>query len=121
MDILNTVVLNVPVFTVIGGFTKLLRYFIKKYNPIKITTYADFSISNGNVYLKNGFSFIKNTNPNYHYFLNNKRINRFNFTKQKLVKKGHDKNKTEKEIMFEIGYLRLYDCGSMKFEMDFTH
>jgi len=28
-----------------------------------------------------------------------------------------DKNKTESQIMFERGYGRICDCGSMKFEL----
>ena len=105
---------------VIGGFSKLLKFFIKENMPKKIITYADCSISNGNLYIKNGFDFIKFTNPNYFYFLprDKKRINRFNFTKSKLVKMGFDLNKTEKEIMFERGYFKIYDSGSYKFEMN---
>jgi hypothetical protein len=41
---------------------------------------------------------------------------RFNFIKTKiveLVENGH--NKTEKQIMDELGYDRLWDCGSYKF------
>ncbi len=38
-----------------------------------------------------------------------------NFQKSKLVKEGFDPNKTEAEIMFERGFDRIWDCGSMKF------
>lgn len=100
-----------------GGFSKILKFFIKTFTPKKILTYADISISDGGLYENNGFNFKSETTPNYYYFISDRRINRFNFNKSKLVNMGYDKSKTEKEIMFENGYHRIYDCGSMKYEM----
>ena len=57
---------------------------------------------------------INNTTPNYYYIVGGKREHRFNFRKDILVKKGFDSNKTEKEIMNELGYLRVFDSGSKK-------
>jgi hypothetical protein len=37
---------------------------------------------------------------------------RFNFAKHNLIKCGFDPLKTEKEIMDERGFLRIWDCGS---------
>lgn len=105
--------------SVVGGFSRMLNHFIKEKLPNKIITYADCSISNGNLYKSSGFSMIGFTNPNYFYFSKkeNKKINRFSFTKHKLIKMGFDKNKTEKEIMFENDYYRIYDSGSIKYEI----
>jgi len=109
---------------VIGGFSKLLKYFIKTQNPSKVETYADIRWSGFNhketVYHKNGFTFLHTTKPNYWYLnfsSNNQRMHRYNFRKDILVKEGFDKNKTESQIMFERGYDRIWDCGSMKFEL----
>ena len=33
-----------------------------------------------------------------------------------LVKNGGDPKLSENEIMLDMGYKRIYDCGSMKFE-----
>ena len=106
--------------SVIGGFSKLLKHFLQYNSARKIITYADCSLSNGALYVKNGFSFISFTEPNYFYFSKkeNKKINRFNFTKQKLVKMGFDADSTEKEIMFDRDYFRIYDSGSLKFELN---
>jgi hypothetical protein len=30
---------------------------------------------------------------------------------------GYDKNKTEKQIMDELGYPRLYDCGNKVYKL----
>jgi hypothetical protein len=45
-----------------------------------------------------------------------KRYHRYNFRKDLLVKQGYDKNKTEKEIMVDRGYLIVWDCGNYKYE-----
>lgn len=104
---------------VIGGFSKLLNYFIKNYQPNNIITYANRRFYNGNVYLKNGFSFVGETKPNYFYSHKHsyKRYYRFNFRKDKLIKEGYDPNKTESQIMVERGYCKIYDCGQLKFEL----
>jgi len=54
--------------------------------------------------------------PNYWYFLENKRYHRYTFNKQKLIKMGYDKNKTEFQIMNEIKAFRVYDCGNAIWE-----
>lgn len=108
--------------TVVGGFSRLLKHFIKTYLPSKIETYADIRWSGVNpeltVYYKNGFDFQHQTPPNYWYvnkehYLN--RFHRFNFRKDALIKEGFDKNKTEWMIMQEKNYDRIWDCGSLKF------
>ena len=103
--------------TVIGGASKLLKYFIKKYNPKQIITYADKRWSNGNLYNKLGFVHTHDSKPNYYYVIGQKRENRFKYRKGELVKKGFDKNKSEHQIMIENGMYRIYDCGAMCFKM----
>jgi len=103
---------------IVGGFSKLISHFIKKYKPNRIVTYSDTSISNGDLYTKAGFTYIYSTKPNYWYFLKDRRFNRFSFRKSNLIKEGFDIKKTEKEIMFERGYNRIYDCGSNFYEIN---
>ena len=40
---------------VVGGASKLLHHFIKKYNPSSIVSYSHNDISNGNLYKKLGY------------------------------------------------------------------
>jgi hypothetical protein len=110
--------------SVVGGFSKLLNHFVINNNPTKIITYADARWSGLNpentVYSKNGFTFINLTPPNYWYLDTRRfgnRYHRFGFRKDLLVKEGFSKEKTEWEIMQERGYDRIWDCGSMKFEL----
>ena len=63
-----------------------------------------------------GFKKISQSIPNYWYVINGNRYHRFNFRKSILVKEGFDKNKTEKEIMFDRKIYRIYDSGSLKFK-----
>lgn len=106
---------------IIGGASKLFKFFIKNYEPTKIITFADKRYSNGDLYYKLGFTHSYDTKPNYWYFkrADGIRYHRFNYRKSKLIKEGYDSSKTEHDIMLERGYLRIYDCGNMKFEMGF--
>jgi hypothetical protein len=99
---------------VIGGASKLINYFLVKYNPSQIETYSDNLISDGNLYKSLGFSYSHNSNPGYYYAIDGVRSHRFNWRKQKLVKLGYDINKTEEEIMNELGSYRIYNAGNKK-------
>jgi len=105
---------------VIGGASRLLKHFIKTNSPKEIISYCDRRLSDGNLYIKLGFEFIHNSKPNYYYVIKDKRENRFKYRKDQLIKEGFDPNKTEKEIMQERGYRRIYDCGTKLFKLKFN-
>jgi hypothetical protein len=100
---------------VIGGASKLFKYFINNFKPKEITTYADRSISQGKLYETLGFISQGKTPPNYYYIIDEIRKHRFNFRKDKLVKEGFDPYKTEREIMLERKIYRIYDSGNLKY------
>ena len=101
---------------VIGGASKLFKYFIKNNKQIKtIISYADRCWSKGSLYDHLGFKRIATTKPSYYYIVDNQRQNRINFQKHKLIKEGFDPNKTEHEIMLERKIYRIYDCGTIKY------
>ena len=104
-------------YTVVGGVSKLLTYFIRKYQPKQIVSYANLDISNGNVY-NSFFKKISITSPGYYWSKDGYKYHRSNFTKHILVKNGYDKNKTEEEIMHELGYYKVYDSGNIKYVWD---
>lgn len=103
---------------VVGGASKLLKHFIKEIHPSKIISYADRRWSNGNLYEKLGFIHIRNSKPSYFYILNGQRYNRFAFRKDVLVKEGYNASKSEHEIMLERKIYRIYDCGTMVYELN---
>lgn len=100
---------------VIGGASKLFKYFIENYKPKEIITYADRSWSSGDLYEKLGFEFSHKTQANYFYVVDGIRKNRFNFRKDVLIKEGYDPNKSEREIMLDRKIYRIYDSGQLKF------
>lgn len=106
-------------YNIIGGFSKLLKYFIKNYinnTYTKIISYADCDISIGNVYLKNGFKEIHHI-LNYWWGYKGKRYSRQLFMKSKLIKQGFNPDMSETEIMYERGYYKVYGSGNLKYEM----
>lgn len=108
-------------FTIVGAASKLLSYFVNDKSPKTIISYADRNWSNGELYETLGFEFIKDTSPNYYYIYNNTRYNRFKFRKSNLIKQGFDNTKTESEIMKELGYSKLYDCGSKLYIINYVY
>jgi hypothetical protein len=105
---------NLNFTSVVGGASKIMKYFIEKYTPSSIETFSDNLISNGNMYEKLGFQYLHTSDPGYWYNINGKREHRFNWRKDKLIKLGGDKDKTEEEIMNEWGYHRIYNGGNKK-------
>ncbi len=103
---------------VVGGASRLLKHFIKNYNPKKIFSYANRDISRGKLYEQMGFKALGYTPPGYDWFSNSKRFNRFNFRKDVLVKEGYDPSKTEYDIMVERGYYRVWNTGNIRYELE---
>lgn len=104
---------------VIGGSEKLLKYFIDKYNPKNILSYCDISKFTGEVYERLKFSCIKITEPSYVWVNYNRceTLSRYQTTHSALVKKLGDEvaGMTEDEIMREMNYNKVYDCGNAKY------
>lgn len=99
--------------SVVGGASKLLKYFIKNYNPIRIVSYADRDWSIGCLYYQLGFSNINESLPDYKYVVDNRRVHKSNFKKSKLKY-----NCTENEYINSIGVYKIWDCGKIKFELN---
>ena len=107
-------------YNIIGAASKLWKYFVNKYNPNSVITYANRRFSNGEIYTALGFTFIEAINPNYFYFKDGELelSSRVKFQKHKLKDKLNtfDENLSEAENMFNNDYRRIYDCGNLKFE-----
>jgi hypothetical protein len=57
--------------------------------------------------------------PDFRYVKRNKTYHKSGFSKAKLAQQGHDiTGKTEKVIMEELGYFRIYDCGKIRFVLN---
>ena len=93
-------------YSVIGGASKLLKYFIDTYQPTRIISYADRDWSIGNLYEKLGFEMLYKSKPDYKYVVTDKRIHKSNYKKSKT---GISEAK--------LNLLKIYDCGKIKFEL----
>lgn len=105
---------------VIGGASKLLAAFKRQHSPNIIISYSDNQYSQGNLYKILGFQLENEISNGYWYYdpKTKKTYHRYKFTKHKLINEGFDPNKTEKQIMQERGFLRIYDCGTKTWKLD---
>lgn len=104
-------------YSVVGGMSRLLKHFITVHNPNEIISFTDLRYFTGKSLEKFGFTCRDVNEPSYWYTDYHKVYHRYNFTKQTLVKNGHDPKKTEWQIMQELGYDRLWDCGQAKWTL----
>lgn len=90
--------------TVVGGASKLFKYFIRKYKPKMVVSYADRCWSQGNLYRKLGFEDVtrRDRNVGYYYVAQTGvRYHRSNFM-------SNEKKRTEK-------FFKIWTCGNYKF------
>ena len=105
--------------SVTGAMGKFIKYIQREYHDCqRIITYADLRYGPGQVYLLNGFKFVKNSKPGYWYFINNQLYHRLSWTKKRLVDLGYPASKTEFEIMDDLKALRIYDCGHACYQLE---
>lgn len=100
---------------IIGGASKLFKYFLKTYNVKMIKSYSANDISNGSLYELLGFESNDKINQSYWYieYRTFKRYHRYNFRKAKLKEMGFDiDNNTEDQIMKSLPYYKIYDAGT---------
>lgn len=104
--------------SIAGGASRLLKHFIEKEKPKRLVTYCSLDISEGGVYEKLGFSFVKSCGAGYWYvnMRTGERKSRFAMRKD-IVDDGS--GRTEKEINRGNGWLVCYDCGNLQYEMVF--
>jgi hypothetical protein len=109
-----------------GGASRLLSYFIKNYGDkySEIISFSDNRYSSGKVYETLGFNLNKHIKADYSYVCKNHsyRFHKANFRKSNIQKKfnldpEYVKSKTEWELMQELGYDRIWDCGKKKWSL----
>jgi hypothetical protein len=103
----------------VGG--KLFKYFLRNYNPTEVKTFLDrrweHNVDN-NVYIKMGFVVDKYEAPDYMYTDGHggDREHKFGFRKQVLNRKyGLPLSMTENEMVKELGYFKVWNCGLIKY------
>lgn len=106
--------------SVIGGASKLFKFFVENYSFDSIISFSDRSHTRGEIYHKLGFIQDSVVAPGYFWtdIYDTKFINRVSSQKSNLSKLLHDYNidlsKTESEIMEDHNYVRTFDSGLIK-------
>ncbi len=103
---------------VAGGFTKMLKYLERTNPEIKRwVTFSDNCISNGALYVNNGFTVDRRLRCDYSYVINQKRIHKFNY-RLKMFKDNpdllFDDNYTETQLAELNGIPRIWDAGKIR-------
>ena len=108
--------------SVVGGASKLFKYFITNYQPTRIRSFSDRAHTKGNLYQTLGFDRIRESDPGYVWVDSRTDISyhRYSAQKQNIQKFLHDDtidlSKTEKQIMEEHGFLQVFDSGTILWE-----
>lgn len=92
---------------VVGGTSKLFKYFIKNYTPSSVLCYADWNLFNGRGYKECGFELMGYTGPDKFYVT----------ADHHYIRKGRDPY-NYKELMNLVQSNKLWLCygaGSMRF------
>lgn len=101
---------------VVGGFSRLLKYF-RKNNQGSIISYSDRCYASGDIYKNNGFELLKISNPDYMYvdYTYSIRFSKRMFRKKNIQKKYDlDMSKlTENEAMKLLGFKKIWNCGTI--------
>lgn len=105
-------------YQIIGGASKLFKYFLRMYDPQSIITYSDRRYSDGSFYEKIGFTKIGVSPPNFFIINKGKLESRKSWQKHLQKEKLSNFNPalTAWENMQVNGYDRIWDCGNYKFE-----
>lgn len=109
--------------SVVGGASKLFKYFIYTNEKCNIVSFSDRAHTKGNLYSKLGFEHVKFSYPGYVWVKvqDDSYYNRVSCQKKNLRKLLRDNSididkKTEKEIMEEHGYAQVFDSGTVRWE-----
>ena len=108
--------------SVVGGASKLFKYFIKTYNPTRVISFSDVAHTTGNLYPILGFKYLYTSEPGYVWVdtKTNKAYNRINAQKQNIKKflkdDSVDLSLSESQIMKAHGFVKVYDSGNKLWE-----
>lgn len=105
-------------YKIIGGANKLFNHYLKECKPKSVVSYCDLAKFTGKVYEQLGMLNTGITKPGYVYVHTNtfQTLTRLNCMKHKLIEQGlGTEDQTESEIMHNRGYLKVYNCGNVRY------
>lgn len=105
--------------SVVGGASKLFKYFRENYSFSCIRSYSDVAHTSGNLYTILGFKPVKQSEPGYVWIdtKTDKAYHRVNAQKRNISRFLQDEsinlNDTEQRIMEDHGFVWVYDSGTI--------
>ena len=96
---------QLPGYQIVGGTSKLFKYFIKNYQPKSIICYSDFNKFSGNSYKNCGFTLDKITTPDMWF-------NEINGLKR--INRQPSKHQLTKQLVESGDLLEMHGAGNMK-------
>lgn len=106
---------NLNGYTVVGGASKLFKFFLDSVQPESVVSYADRRFGEGEVYRKLGFEFSHSSKPNYFHIKGHKRYSRYMTQKHNLptlLGDKFDSSLSEIENLKNCGFHQVFDCGN---------
>ena len=98
-------------YTVTGGFSKLMKYFIRHYSPDDIMSYADRDWSNGKVYEQGGFKLVSFTAPSVIYLDREKMVRYFPHRIPGQIN-GISESAADGE---NLKFVKIFNTGNLKY------
>lgn len=108
--------------SVVGGASKLFKYFVIQYEPRRIVSFSDVAHTSGKLYPILGFNYLRTSDPGYVWVdtKTDKAYHRMNAQKQNIKKflkdDSIDLSQSESQIMVAHGFVKVYDCGNCVWE-----
>lgn len=109
--------------SVVGGASKLFKYFLKNYSVERIISYSDRAHTKGNIYPMLGFEKVRTSGAGY-VWVDSKTDKSYsrNAAQKNNVRKLFDVDEetistsTERQIMESNGFVKVYDSGTILWE-----
>nr|DAW85862.1 MAG TPA: endonuclease-like protein [Bacteriophage sp.] len=109
-----------PEYRVVGGASKLFKFATEYYGLHNIISYCDRSKFSGQVYEQLGMSLIRKTPPQEVWCDGKNKITA-NLLRQRgfdqLFHTNYGKGTNNNQLMLEHGWLPIYDCGQLVYEL----
>lgn len=106
---------------VVGGFSRLVKYAVNKFEIKEMTSYVFKSWFNGKSYELCGFKFDKECSPTYWYIVNGIKVNRMSYQKKYIKEKFnkgelkyYDESESEFDNMAKNGFSWIWDSGKIR-------
>lgn len=103
---------------VVGGHSKVMKFFRDTICALPVITFADLSFGDGNLYRVTGWEEDAIIPPDYMYLRNGVRHHKFNYRKARFKKDDSLKfvdGLTERELAKLNNLHRVYDAGKIRF------